>query len=80
MLHRVLLIFAFGLFFACGDKSKNQEEKVPVTRIVNVPLFNSDTAYHFVETVSGVMPRFKTRYPPTTRNNSIKTNYKLLHN
>ena len=31
-------------------------------------------------TVSGGMPRFKTRYQPTTQTSSIKMNYKLLHN
>ena len=31
-------------------------------------------------TVSGVMPRFKTRCPPTMRKRSTKMNYKLLHN
>jgi putative transposase len=28
----------------------------------------------------GDMPRFKIRHPPTTRENSIKMNFKLLHN
>ena len=31
-------------------------------------------------TESGVMPLFKTRHPPTTRNSSKKMNYKLLYN
>ena len=31
-------------------------------------------------TASGVMPLYKTRCPLTTRNNSTKMNYKLLHN
>ena len=31
-------------------------------------------------TAFGVMPLFKTTYPPTTRNSSIQMNYKLQHN
>lgn len=61
MLYRVLIIFVFMLLFACGDKSKNQEEKKSVTRIVNVPIFNGDTAYHFVEK----QVRFGPRVPNT---------------
>ncbi|MBK5280288.1 MAG: DUF4910 domain-containing protein [Bacteroidia bacterium] len=60
MLNRILLIFAFGLFFSCGQESKKEEEVS--TRVVNVPLFNGDSAYFFVEK----QVKFGPRVPNTT--------------
>ncbi len=45
---RFLLIIAFALLISCGDKS-TKEEKASPQRVVNVPLFNGDSAYYFVE-------------------------------
>src|SRR6478609_8220207 len=46
---RILLIFAIVWFVSCGEKSKKSEEKNSPERVVNVPLFNGDSAYFFVE-------------------------------
>jgi len=46
---RVLFIFAIVLLVSCGEKSKKSEEKEPPAHIVNVPPFNGDSSYFFVE-------------------------------
>jgi len=46
---RILLIFAAVWFVSCGEKSKKSEEKNSPARVVNLPLFDGDSAYFFVE-------------------------------
>jgi glutaminyl-peptide cyclotransferase len=48
MLFRLFIFFSIGFLFSCGGERKKDEKESP-TRIVNVPLFNGDSAYSFVE-------------------------------
>ena len=49
MFHRILLIFALVLLVSCGEKSKKSDEMQFPKRMVNVPLFNGDSAFFFVD-------------------------------
>lgn len=49
MLLRFSLIITLILLISCGGERKKDEQKESIVREINVPLFNSDTAYHFVE-------------------------------
>lgn len=70
MLNRSLLIFALGLLISCGEKSKSDQDKESVDRIVSVPLFNSDSAYFFVEKQVKFGPRI-----PNTKSHQIAGDY-----
>ncbi len=48
MLFRLFIFFIIGFLLSCSGERKKDEKESP-TRIVNVPLFNGDSAYSFVE-------------------------------
>jgi glutaminyl-peptide cyclotransferase len=54
------LVFLSAILFSCGKSKEKQTETVP-NRVVNVPKFNSDSAYSFVES----QVRFGPRVPNT---------------
>ena len=69
MLFRIVIIFSIGLLFSCGGKIKKDESESP-NRIVNVPLFNSDSAYFFVERQVKFGPRV-----PNTKAHQLAGDY-----
>lgn len=70
MSSRIPFIFAIVLLVSCGEKSKKNEEKDIPARIVNVPLFNGDSAYYFVEKQVKFGPRV-----PNTKTHQIAGDY-----
>ena len=46
--HNLILFLSAGILFSCGDRKPKEESSSPI-RIVQVPKFNPDSAYHFVE-------------------------------
>ena len=69
MLFRIVIIFSIGLLFSCGGKNKKNEAESP-NRIVNVPLFNGDSAYFFVERQVKFGPRV-----PNTKAHQVAGDY-----
>jgi glutaminyl-peptide cyclotransferase len=64
-----LVINLLGVALACGPQ-KNSKEKPIDLKVVTVPVFNSDSAYHFVEKQVGFGPRV-----PNTRAHRDASDY-----
>lgn len=69
MLFRIFAIFSIGYLFSCGGENNKDEKETP-TRIINVPLFNGDSAYFFVEKQVKFGPRV-----PNSKSHQIAGDY-----
>jgi len=66
-----LLVIPMLIFGSCNQKQKADETKVPL-KIIQVPLFNADSAYFFVEKQVRFGPRV-----PNTKAHQVAANYFL---
>lgn len=57
MRFRILSIFILALLIGCGRDGKQTQETNKPAKVVNVPLFNADSAYAFVKTQVDFGPR-----------------------
>ena len=75
MFRFLLLVIPFILFFSCGRKERKIEDEKPL-RVVQVPVFNSDSAYRFTEKQVSFGPRIPNTPPHQTTGNYLIDQFK----